>query len=118
MHPRWLETFVQDLRYGARELRRNPGFASTAIVSLALGIMAATAMYSVIYGVVLEPFPYHDVDNLVSIVLRAPNQRGYGGGYNPGASAEISRGGTRVYGSGGGTNPHRPSAARGAPRAL
>ena len=35
MHARWLETFIQDLRYGARELRRNPGFASTAIVSLA-----------------------------------------------------------------------------------
>jgi hypothetical protein len=41
-------TFIQDLRYGARELRRYPGFALTAIVTLALGIMAATAMYSVI----------------------------------------------------------------------
>jgi predicted permease len=91
MRARWLETFLQDLRYGARELRRNPGFATTAIVSLALGIMAATAMYSVIYGVVLEPFPYRQVDNLVSIVLRAPNQRGYGGSYTPGDYAELSR---------------------------
>src|SRR5712692_5624123 len=91
MHPRWLETFIQDLRYGARELRRNPGFASTAIVSLALGIMAATAMYSVIYGVVLEPFPYRDVDNLVSSELRAPDRRGFGGSYTPGDYAELSR---------------------------
>src|SRR5258708_11716396 len=90
MRARWLETFVQDLRYGARELRRNPGFALTAIVSLALGIMAATAVYSVIYGVVLEPFPYRDVDNLVSIVLRAPDQRGYGGEYTPRGYPQLS----------------------------
>src|SRR5260370_17142711 len=90
MRVRWLETSVQDLRYGARELRRNPGFASTAIVSLALGIMAATAMYSVIYGVVLEPFPYRDVDNLVSIVLLAPNQRRYGETYTPPSYSALS----------------------------
>jgi len=92
MHPaRWLDTFLQDLRYGIRELRRNPGFALTAILSLALGIMAATAMYSVIYGVVLEPFPYRDVNSLVSIVLRAPEQRGYNGSYSPADYAELSR---------------------------
>jgi len=104
MHPtRWLDTVLQDLRYGARELRRNPGFAITAIVSLALGIMAATAMYSVIYGVVLEPFPYRDVNNLVSIVLRAPEQRGYGGSYTPGDYAELSRRATVFEGIAGST---------------
>src|ERR1051325_9779905 len=87
----WFDTFIQDLRYGVRDLRSHPGFALTATVSLALGIMAATAMYSVIYGVVLEPFPYKDVDNLVSIFLRSPNQRGYGGSYTPDEYAELSR---------------------------
>jgi len=45
---RWFDIFIQDIRYGARELLRHPGFALTAIVSLSLGIMAATPMYSVI----------------------------------------------------------------------
>src|SRR5258708_30656056 len=103
MRARWLETFVQDLRYGARELRRNRGFAITAIVSLALGIMAATAMYSVIYGVVLEPFPFRDVDNRVSTVLRAPDRRGYGGSYTPGEYAELSRRATVFQGIAGST---------------
>jgi putative ABC transport system permease protein len=96
-------TFIQDLRYGARELRRYPGFALTAIVSLALGIMAATAMYSVIYGVVLEPFPYRDVNNLVSIVLTAPGQRGYNGSYTPADYAELSRRATVFTGIAGST---------------
>ncbi|MBI2686148.1 MAG: ABC transporter permease [Acidobacteria bacterium] len=73
----WLESVWRDLRYGVRELTKNKGFTMTAVLSLALGIMAATAMYSVIYGVVLNPFPYRDVDNLVSIGLRNPEQRGY-----------------------------------------
>src|SRR5260370_20803956 len=73
----WLETVLRDLRYGAHELARNKGFTATAVLSLALGIMATTAMYSVIYGVVLEPFPYKDVDNLFSIAVRNPEQPGW-----------------------------------------
>jgi putative ABC transport system permease protein len=87
----WLETVLQDVRYGARELARNKGFSTTAVLSLALGIMAATAMYSVIYGVVLEPFPYKDVDNLVSIAIRSPEQRGWRSSYSVDEYAEISR---------------------------
>jgi len=83
-------TVVQDLRYGARELRKNKGFTATAILSLALGIMAATAMYSVIYGVVIDPFPYKDVDNLVSIALRNPEQRGWRSNYSVDEFAELS----------------------------
>ena len=63
----WLEEIAQDFRYGFRVLRQSPGFSVVAILSLALGIMAATAMYSVIYGVVLNPFPYRDVDRLMSV---------------------------------------------------
>ncbi|MBS1830275.1 MAG: ABC transporter permease [Acidobacteria bacterium] len=71
----WLESVLQDARYGLRELGRDKGFTATAILSLSLGILAATSMYSVIYGVVIEPFPYRDVDNLVSIEVRGKGER-------------------------------------------
>src|SRR5579864_17624 len=69
----WLEQIRQDFRYGFRVLRQSPGFSAVAILSLALGIMAATAMYSVIYGVVLNPFPYKDVDSLMSVKVGSPD---------------------------------------------
>ena len=73
---RWLDQVVQDLRFGIRTLVGAPGFAVLAIVSLALGIMATTAMYSVVRAVVLDPFPYKDVDNLMSIRVSDPSGRG------------------------------------------
>jgi putative ABC transport system permease protein len=73
---RLIEQGAQDLRFGARSLARAPGFALLAIVSLALGIMATTAMYSVVRAVVLDPFPYRDVDNLMSIRVADPGGRG------------------------------------------
>ena len=72
-----LEQFGQDFRYGLRVLRKSPGFSALAILSLALGIMAATAMYSVIYGVVLNPFPYRDVDSLMSVKVWSPDSSRY-----------------------------------------
>lgn len=72
-----LEQFGQDFRYGLRVLRKSPGFSALAILSLALGIMAATAMYSVIYGVVLNPFPYRDVDRLTSVKVWSPDSSRY-----------------------------------------
>ena len=87
----WQETVIQDLRYGIRELARNKGFTATAVLSLAMGIMASTAMYSVIYGVILEPFPYKDVDNLVSIAIRNPEQRGWRSSYSVDEYAELVR---------------------------
>ena len=59
-----------DIRYGLRALRRNPGFAAVAVVSLALGIGATTAMFSLIYAVLLHPFPYEGADRIVNPVLR------------------------------------------------
>jgi predicted permease len=55
-----------DIRYGLRALRRNPGFAAVAILSLALGTGATVAMFSLIYAVLLHPFPYADADSIMN----------------------------------------------------
>jgi predicted permease len=55
-----------DIRYGLRALRRNPGFATVAVLSLALGIGATTAMFSLIYAVLLHPFPYAGADRIMN----------------------------------------------------
>lgn len=75
-----MRTFWQDAVFAFRQLRKNPGFALTAIVSLALGIGAATAVFSVIYTVLMNPYPYRNPDRLAYLILRdkAGNDRGMG----------------------------------------
>jgi len=58
-----------DIRYGLRALRRNLSFAAVAVLSLALGIGATTAMFSLIYAVLLHPFPYNDADRIMNPVV-------------------------------------------------
>ena len=62
-----LESFVQDVRYGMRMLRKNPAFSGIAVLALALGIGANTAMFSVIEAVVLRPLPYSNPNDLVRV---------------------------------------------------
>jgi predicted permease len=63
---------IADLRYSLRELRKRPGFSATAILSLALGVGATTAVFSVIYAVLINPFPYRDANRLTVINLHDP----------------------------------------------
>ena len=86
----WLDQFRRDVYFGLRGLMRTPGFTLLAVMSLALGIMASTAIYSVLHAVVLDPFPYKDVDNLMSVRVSNVAMRGYRTGYSVDQFLEIA----------------------------
>src|SRR5215472_13347704 len=77
----WIDAFGQDFRYTVRTLRRSPAFTTAAVLSLALGIGATTMVFSAIYGIVIEPFPYKDPDALMSVNVRDDRGGGYGSSY-------------------------------------
>jgi predicted permease len=65
-----MQTLIQDLRYSLRQLIGSPGFALTAVISLALGIGATTAVFSVIYAALMNPYPYPDADRIVRMSVQ------------------------------------------------
>lgn len=67
-----MHTYWQDLRYGARMLLRNPAVSVVAVVTLALGIGANTATFSIVNAVMLRPLPYQNPDRLVSLWTNVP----------------------------------------------
>ena len=66
-HGAWLDVAGRDVRYGLRQVRRNPAFSAVAIATLALGIGGITAMFSAFDAVLIRPLPYTDADRLVMI---------------------------------------------------
>ena len=67
---RWFEQLLQDVRFGARTLRKSPGFAAATVLTLALATGATTAIFSIVNGVLLRPLPFKDPDNLVQVFGR------------------------------------------------
>ena len=79
----FIEVLWQDLRYGIRMLRKAPAFAAIAIITLALGIGANTAIFSVVNGVLLRPLPYDDPGRLINVFNTAPSRDLYIFGASP-----------------------------------
>ena len=78
-----LETVLQDVRYGLRSLRKNPGYAAAAVLTLALGIGANTAIFSVVHGVLLQSLPYGGGERLVRVRVDAAGAGIQNGQFSP-----------------------------------
>ena len=87
-----MESLLQDLRFTARQLLKNKTFTLTAILSLALGIGATTAVFSVVYGVLIDPYPYKDAKRMVHVELFDKDGRQMGLLFNTGSElAELKQ---------------------------
>src|SRR5882757_10005586 len=73
-----MESLIQDIRYGIRLLLKNPAYSAIAVITLALGIGANSAIFSVVYGVILKPQPYQHPEQLVRVYSEFPTFPGGG----------------------------------------
>jgi hypothetical protein len=99
----WLENLLRDMRYGFRQLRRNLGFTAVVVLTLALGIGATTAIFSIVNAVLLRPLPFKDAVRLVDLhegilkwaipkwVFRHPTLPSTSGDRNPLATWALTR---------------------------
>jgi putative ABC transport system permease protein len=110
-----IETFLQDTRYAFRMLRRNPAFTAVAVLTLALGIGANTAIFSVVYAVMLKPLPYASAEQLFNVFEVQPQQGVAGTGWSyPNFTALRER--TSVFSEMAGVQQHQLTlTARGEP---
>jgi len=114
----WLEDFAQDLRYGWRVLRKNPGFGAVAVLTMALGIGANTAIFSVVYAVVLKPLPYADSEQLFNVFEARPQEGVTGAGWSYVNFAEL-RQKNHVFSEMAGNQSHQLTlTGRGAPSVV
>jgi len=90
-----LNSQLQDLRFALRHLRRSPGFALTAMLTLGLGVGATAAVYSVVQTVLLASLPYTDADRLVGLALTFPHEKP--NAEQTGASADFIRENMREF---------------------
>ena len=76
-----MQSLLQDLRYSLRQLINSPGFSLTAVISLALGIGATTAVFSVIYGLLVNPYPYLGANQMIEVTVLNENGNVRGVGF-------------------------------------
>ncbi len=86
-----MSTFLQDLRYALRQLFKNPGVSLTAILSLALGIGATVSVFSLIYSVLMNPWPYQGADRIANVALLDKSGEGQGYGLNGPQTRELAK---------------------------
>ena len=95
-----ISDFLQDLRFSLRALRRRPGFAAVAVSTLALGIGANSAIFSVVDAVLVRPLPYQEPERLVSVYHANPSQGVWDGNFSPPDLDDASSGLRRLSGVG------------------
>src|SRR5262245_20053127 len=87
----WMDTLRHDLRYALRMLLRQPGMTATILLTLALGIGANTAVFSVVYAVLLRPLPYQDPERLVMVWEKRPREGVFDNSVSPADFLDWSR---------------------------